>query len=133
MNNLSTFVNLYPVGAIYISEKSISPATLFGGTWNAVKGGLLACAGSDGYAVSGSTGGSKTISVDQMPSHNHRSKSEQVVFNIAGGSVRVGSGTGASFYQDYLETKTTGGAGLYPCAHLFLRLAAHSLKIAEVV
>ena len=92
-----------------MSKESISPATLFGGTWNAVKGGLLACAGSDGYAVSGSTGGSKTISVDQMPSHNHRSKSEQVVFNIAGGTVRVGSGTGASFYQDYLETRTTGG------------------------
>ena len=32
---------VYPVGAIYISYTSTSPATLFGGTWVAVTTGVL--------------------------------------------------------------------------------------------
>ena len=32
---------IYPVGAVYISANSTSPASLFGGTWEQVKGRLL--------------------------------------------------------------------------------------------
>lgn len=32
---------IYPVGAIYISYNSTSPATLFGGTWTAINGRFL--------------------------------------------------------------------------------------------
>lgn len=42
---MSTFVNLleviYPVGSIYQSMNSTSPATLFGGTWSAIKSRFL--------------------------------------------------------------------------------------------
>lgn len=110
---MSTFVNLldivYPVGAVYMSQGSTSPATLFGGTWDKVTGGCLACAGTSGFAVNGSAGGSTTISVNQMPSHSHRSKASEVVFNLPNGTIRVGSGTGSSFYQDYMDTQNTGG------------------------
>lgn len=119
---MSTFINLldvvYPVGAVYMSQGSTSPATLFGGTWDKVTGGCLACAGTSGFAANGSTGGSTTISIDQMPKHSHRSKASEVVFNLPNGTIRVGSGTGSSFYQDYLDTQTTGGGQAYYPAHV---------------
>lgn len=46
---------IYPVGAIYISTVSTSPATLFGGTWSALGGRILI--GADGTYAAGSTGG----------------------------------------------------------------------------
>ena len=48
---------VYPVGAIYISYTSTSPASLFGGTWTPITGRFL-------YMNSGtSTGGSNTVSI----------------------------------------------------------------------
>lgn len=67
---------IYPVGAIYISVSSTSPETLFGGTWEQIKGRfLLACGDNgDGWNYSpGSIGGEPvhTLTVNEMPSHNH--------------------------------------------------------------
>lgn len=63
--------NFYPVGAIYQSTVSTSPATLFGGTWAAICAGtFLVAAGTDYEA--GSTGGSEThtLTTAEMPSYN---------------------------------------------------------------
>ena len=46
---------LYPVGAIYISTSSTSPASIFGGTWESLKDRVLIGAGNT-YS-SGATGG----------------------------------------------------------------------------
>ena len=62
---------IYPVGAVYFSTLSTSPASTVGGTWTQLTGGLLGLADSAGIAVAGSNGGSTTISVDQMPAHWH--------------------------------------------------------------
>ena len=80
----STIVNLiYPVGSIYMSVNSTSPATLFGGTWQRITGRFLLAA-TDG----GATGGNSTASVKAggtggeashkltaaesgVPAHNH--------------------------------------------------------------
>lgn len=52
---------IYPVGAIYMSTVSTSPATLFGGTWSQIKGQFLyAC--EDSGITAGSTGGAKSVS-----------------------------------------------------------------------
>lgn len=58
------FKMIYPVGAIYISTSSTSPATLFGGTWAAYGQGrvLVGKADSGTFATAGSTGGSETHS-----------------------------------------------------------------------
>lgn len=66
-----TASKLYPVGSVYISFNSADPSTLFGGTWQRLKDTFLLANG-DTYAA-GSTGGSatKTISVSNMPAHNH--------------------------------------------------------------
>lgn len=56
----------FPVGFIYLSQTSTSPATTFGGTWAALN--------EDRFlrpSNAWTTGGSKKISVDQMPSHTH--------------------------------------------------------------
>ena len=63
---------VYPVGSIYMSVNSTSPATLFGGTWEAIQGKFLL--GADGGAYkAGSTGGeaAHTLTVDEMPKHTH--------------------------------------------------------------
>ena len=84
--------NVYPVGAIYISTSSTSPASLFGGTWTQLKDRMLMGAG-DSYAVN-ATGGAEThthtsaahthtiaghthstanhtLTIAQMPAHGH--------------------------------------------------------------
>lgn len=63
--NLGTVV--YPVGSVYQSFSSTSPATIFGGTWSSITGRFL-------YANAGtSTGGSNThtLTVNEMPAHQH--------------------------------------------------------------
>lgn len=68
VNILSIF---FPVGAIYFSTVNISPASLVGGTWSQLTGGMLGLAGSDGVAAAGSNGGSSKIQATQLPDHTH--------------------------------------------------------------
>ena len=56
----------YPVGSIYTSMNSTSPATIFGGTWTQITDRFLYCANS-----SKATGGDKKIKVENLPAHNH--------------------------------------------------------------
>lgn len=74
-NKIEGLVDLvYPVGAIYMSVNSTSPATLFGGTWSAL-GGQFLLAASSTYTA-GSTGGaaSTTLTTANLPSHTHSVK-----------------------------------------------------------
>lgn len=67
-----TLLNLiYPVGSIYMSVSSTSPATFLGGTWVQIEDTFLLAAGKT-YAA-GATGGESThtLTEDEMPSHNH--------------------------------------------------------------
>lgn len=67
---------VYPVGSIYMSVNSTSPATLFGGTWEAIAGGRVLMGANSTYTL-GSTGGSytHTLSADEMPTHTHAGSS----------------------------------------------------------
>ena len=64
-------LSIYPVGAIYMSASSTSPASLFGGTWEQIQDKFLLAAGSS-YAA-GNTGGeaTHTLTENEMPSHTH--------------------------------------------------------------
>ncbi len=59
--------SIYPVGSIYMSVNSTSPAILFGGTWTQIKDKFLLSAGD--YHNAGSTGGDEEhyISRDELP------------------------------------------------------------------
>lgn len=79
---------IYPVGSIYMSMNSTSPATLFGGTWLPLQGRFLLGAGyNDANTTTkygdipanvfdrpaGERGGeiAHKLTIDEMPSHNH--------------------------------------------------------------
>ncbi len=99
---LTMWESIYPVGSIYMSVSSESPAALFGGTWEQIKDRFLLSAG-DAYAA-GATGGeaAHTLSVAEMPSHGHRVH----VWDNAGT-------TANAWYYDGAEVKTHNGARLY--------------------
>lgn len=61
----------YPVGSIYLSVTDANPAALFGGTWERIGGRFLL--GADSTYAAGSTGGeaAHTLTVDEIPKHNH--------------------------------------------------------------
>lgn len=74
---------VYPVGAIYTSTVSTSPATLFGfGSWTRIQGRFLLGAGS-GYTA-GATGGeaTHTLTTSEIPPHAHA----MYIYNGASGS-----------------------------------------------
>lgn len=63
---------MHPVGSIYMSMDSTSPASLFGGTWEQLKDRFMLAAGNTYKA--GSTGGESkhTLTEYEMPSHAHK-------------------------------------------------------------
>ena len=67
-----SLLDVYPIGSIYTSVSATNPSTLFGGTWEAIAAGRVLIGAGGGYTV-GQTGGSSTatLSIDNMPSHNH--------------------------------------------------------------
>jgi hypothetical protein len=62
---------IYPVGSIYMSLNETNPSAFFGGTWEQIQDRFLLAAGST-YAA-GDTGGEAehTLTVSEIPSHNH--------------------------------------------------------------
>lgn len=70
-------LDAHPVGSIYESTNSTSPATLFGGTWEAMDAGRVLVA--QGKAATGTTfnagatGGEEThtLTKSEIPAHNH--------------------------------------------------------------
>ena len=74
---MATWVNLmdvvYPIGSMYFSATSTSPASTVGGTWSQIKGAVIAATGSNGFA-SVNYGGSLKMSIKQMPTHSHDGK-----------------------------------------------------------
>ncbi len=73
-------LDAHPVGSYYWSNDNTSPATLFGGTWEALPAGYTLIAqgsGSDDFGSYTYTAGQKygerkhQLTTDEMPSHNH--------------------------------------------------------------
>ena len=64
---------VYPVGSIYMSLQSTSPASFIGGTWARIQNTFLYAQGKYG---AGATGGEEqhTLSINEMPMHNHNIK-----------------------------------------------------------
>lgn len=107
--DISTILSkVYPVGSIYMSVNSASPATLFGGTWERIKDQFLLAAG-DKYAA-GKTGGeaTHTLTENEIPAHRH-----SIWFPNAGGeqSAAIGYPEAGSKNTWYAEASKTAGAG----------------------
>jgi len=70
---------MYPVGSVYLSTNSTSPAVLFGGSWTQITGRFLYCTttskttgGNSTHTHTQGSTGSTAITVAQMPSHTHK-------------------------------------------------------------
>ena len=59
----------HPVGSVYISTNDVNPTVLFGGVWQRVSGACLYCCDDDEEPAT--YGGSKKITVDNLPPHTH--------------------------------------------------------------
>lgn len=112
VNSKTTLLEAYPVGSIYMSTNSISPAQRFGGTWERLKDRFLLGAG-DTYTeiykdnkdgTYKGIGGSATVTLtsSQMPSHSHYG----VYVNNTGLSCGVGSGV-----KGFLRLTSTVSSG----------------------
>ena len=72
----SNFDKIYPVGSIYISTSSANPSTIYGGTWERYGQGKTLVGLNESeteFSTINKTGGEKThtLTIDEMPSHNH--------------------------------------------------------------
>lgn len=96
---------IYPVGSIYMSTVNVNPATLFGGTWEQLEDRFLLGAGTTYTA--GDTGGeaTHTLTVDEMPSHDHSYTSGANGINSGGQIPQRGFGSGTT------STLSVGSAG----------------------
>lgn len=75
-DSVPTLVDLlkavYPVGAFYISATATSPRTVFGfGTWTQIKDRFILAAGDTYPAASSGGEATVTLTVEQIPPHNH--------------------------------------------------------------
>ena len=110
---------VYPVGSIYCSYGSTSPAVLFGfGSWTKIEGRFLLGANAT-YGL-GSTGGAATVTltVNQIPAHNHSASTASAGSHThtastasAGAHTHSVSGTAASAgNHSHTITVNSGGA-----------------------
>lgn len=90
-SEIPTFDTIYPVGSIYMSINSTNPSLLFGGTWEQIEDTFLLSAGSSytagntggvaninlshSHTTDAGTTGGTSLSIANMPSHNHGSRS----------------------------------------------------------
>lgn len=106
----------YPVGSIYLAFNHVSPATLFGGTWERIYGAFPWFTDANGEI--GLTGGERnvTLSVNQIPAHSHGSvysqhaegTKSQAWYTTAGtslayGAVETGGGQAHNNMPPYIQ------------------------------
>ena len=129
----SIFDLIYPVGAIYMSVNSTSPATLFGGTWERIQGRFLVGAGTNGQTgnnllnlSAGATGGetNHTLKAAEsgVPSHGHGFTQPKVT----GGAVTDGITGGSHRHDTYRAQNAASGSNRYVADNAATANASHS-------
>lgn len=106
INNKSLLDRTYPVGAVYMSGVSTSPATLFGGTWASISSRFLYTS-----TAAGALGGASSISHQHIaPSVTNASGTENGIAVINGFG---NSGTGTVHSMELNTTDRIITAGTY--------------------
>ena len=104
--------SFYPVGSIYISINPINPSYLFGGEWEQISDRFLFGAGD--LSAAGDTGGevSHTLSLSEMPSHEHPGNGWSFsVYVGTRSSVTVGAISGSG--HEMTQVNSSGAWGGY--------------------
>ena len=121
----------FPIGYIYLSSNSTSPASTYGGTWSALNEDRF-LRPSNAWG----TGGNAKIATTQLPSHRHQLQPGSLGANAgwdnsqsAGDRLWYGQvAAGRTLWDFYSQNTTfTGGAGLLATLPRLLRLVSHCL------
>lgn len=130
-------LDAHPVGSIYESTDSTSPATLFGGTWEAMDAGRVLVA--QGKAATGTTftagdtGGEEkhTLTTSELPAHNHGISTASLSGYLSadlGSNSSYGSGGGIVSASSYASNRK-GSDGTYYDGRNYLINASHTHSI----
>lgn len=110
---------IYPVGSIYMSVNSASPATLFGGTWTQLKDMFLLGAG-DTYSIGNATassptkdGGAATVTLTAAQTGVHQHTHDFTQPTVSGGAVTSGITGGSHSHTLNYHAKTLGSGSTY--------------------
>jgi microcystin-dependent protein len=90
---VSTALDAYPVGSIYMSVNSTNPRQLFGGTWVALNEGRVLIGAGTAHPA-GETGGEEThtLTTSEMPSHSHSGSTDSAGSHSHSGSATSSGG-----------------------------------------
>ena len=112
----------HPVNSLYISADSVSPSDLFGGVWERVNDALLYSTTEDSDV--GTYGGSKKITIDNLPQHSHTFTGQPITGNF---SARPYSGDTGNVYAAS-GCFTVNGSGGVSVNNRFSRSSYSGLK-----
>lgn len=114
---------IFPVGSIYLAYNHTSPAALFGGTWLRIENAFLWATTSGGTI--GQTGGSSThtLTVNEIPSHRHSSKS-MAAADESGGYNVMRSDTFSALVDTVSYTAYSGGGAAHNNMPPYIQISA---------
>lgn len=113
-NNNNVYPNPFPVGAIYMSVDSRNPSSIFGGTWERIKGRFLLGADDSSYKVNAIGGEAiHTLTINEIPTHSHplnKNVPYGMPYNDTSGTA-AGYGGGVFYNESYspFSIGNTGG------------------------
>lgn len=122
-----------PVGYVWVSFSDTNPEAIVGGTWSLIEQGRMLLAAGSSYPVE-STGGESahTLTIDEMPNHNHDNGAGFTwkATNNSNSPIATPWGQKAALYHEsYNSTGSTGGGGShnnmppYIAVYMFRRTA----------
>ncbi len=121
----------YPVGSIYISMNSTSPATRFGGKWVQITDKFLYCTKSSKTTGGSTTTKSHTLTVAQIPAHSHVQNGDLRYSNNS--DWWIGGTGGTTIAVDNKSTENTGGGGkATPTVKIFLHILLVTLGTEQL-
>lgn len=113
IGNTTLLDKTYPINSIYISYSHTSPAELFGGSWTRLSDTFLWGCGSTG--VIGQSGGEKTVTltINEMPSHQHYLTNYNSGGTTADYSAYAVDAPGTVGYGGNVKTSFNGGGAAH--------------------
>lgn len=88
-NGWEEYYGMMPIGSVYMSYESTSPATIYGGTWTRITNAVIR--GNSDSTVGYQGSDNVTLTTSQMPSHSH---------DISFGSLNATFSTSSSVYPN---------------------------------
>lgn len=105
---------VHPIGSIYISVNSTSPATLFGGTWTQITSDAYLKIVSSNAGNLGGTSSEHKIPISSMPNHSHKVRYTGGSANGIYGGMPGTSVNADPRYNNLLVAYEGGGQAYYP-------------------